>query len=62
VLCVVVIGGQGWGALEGDSIKWYDLAVAYIGVPVFALFYLGYKLSRGTTVVPLAEVDLGRDH
>jgi amino acid permease len=62
VLCVIVIGGQGWGALTNETIKWHDLAVAYIGVPVFLAFYLGYKYVRKTKVVPLTQVDLSRDY
>ena len=61
VLCATVIGGQGWGALTGETIKWHDLAMAYIGVPLFLASYLGYKFIRKTKRIPLSQVDISRE-
>jgi lysine-specific permease len=57
-LCTLIILGQNYTAFVEESIKWYDVAVAYVGIPVFLAFYLGYKYLRKTKVVPLLEVDL----
>ena len=61
ILCTIVIAGQNYGAFIGDTIKWYDVAVAYIGIPVFLAFYLGYKFTNNTKLVPLKEMDLSND-
>lgn len=60
-LCVIVIAGQNYEAFIGETIKWYDVAVAYVGIPVFLAIYLGYKYVKKTKVVPLNEVNLDPD-
>ncbi|MFM9280356.1 amino acid permease [Paenibacillus jiagnxiensis] len=58
VLCIIVIIGQGSGAFTGGQIDWAGLTAVYLGVPLFLLLWLGYKLIRRTHVIPLHEVDL----
>ncbi len=60
-ICIIVILGQNYGAFIGDEINWYDVAVSYIGIPVFILTYLGYKWAKGSKLIPLEEVDLSRE-
>lgn len=55
-LCLVVMGGQNFGAFVGGD--WYGALVTYISIPVFLCFYLWYKLKYKTRVIPLMEVDL----
>jgi lysine-specific permease len=58
VLCTLIILGQNYSAFVEENIKWYDVAVAYIGIPVFLVFYFGYKFVYKTKLIPLHEVDL----
>ena len=60
-ICIIVMLGQNYGAFIGDEINWYDIAVSYIGIPVFLLTYLGYKWVKGSELIPLEEVDLSRE-
>ena len=60
-LCLIIIAGQNYTAFMGESIDWYGVSVAYIGIPVFLAVYLWYKAKYKTKVVPLKEVDLTRD-
>jgi len=61
ILCVIIIAGQNYSAFTGDTIDWYGVSVAYIGLPIFFAVYLGYKYINKTKVVPLKEVNLDRD-
>ena len=60
-LCLIIIAGQNYTAFMGESIDWYGVSVAYIGLPVFFAVYLWYKAKHKTKVVPLKEVNLSRD-
>ena len=61
ILCVIIIAGQNYSAFTGETIDWYGVSVAYIGLPIFFAVYLGYKYINKTKVVPLKEVNLDRD-
>ena len=61
ILCVIIIAGQNYSAFTGDTIDWYGVSVAYIGLPIFFAVYLGYKYIKKTKLVPLKEVNLDRD-
>ncbi|MGX9708607.1 amino acid permease [Laceyella tengchongensis] len=54
-LCSIVIVGQNYQALLGQTIDWYGLLVSYIGIPVFLAFYLGYKWTKKTKLIPLEK-------
>ncbi|WP_332647634.1 amino acid permease [Lysinibacillus sp. 54212] len=58
IVCMIVILGQNYTAFTGDSIDWYGILVSYIGLPLFAILWLGYKLKHKTKIVPLQECDL----
>lgn len=59
ILCLIVIGGQNYSAFIGE-IDWYGIAVSYIGIPLFLIFWLGYKMKYKTKIVPLEECDVER--
>ncbi|MFC7441645.1 amino acid permease [Laceyella putida] len=59
-LCLIVIVGQNYQAILGESIDWYGLLVSYIGIPVFLAFYLGYKWVKKTKLIPLGECELDK--
>lgn len=56
-LCLVIIGGQNIRALLENDINWFEIAISYIGVPIFLALWLGYKFFRGTKVVKLEDCD-----
>lgn len=58
VVCMIVIIGQNYSAFLGGSIDWYGIAVSYIGIPLFLVLWIGYKIKHKTKVVPLEECDL----
>lgn len=58
IVCLIVIVGQNYTAFLGGSIDWYGVAVSYIGIPLFLVLWLGYKIKHKTKVVPLKECDL----
>lgn len=61
ILCVIIIAGQNYTAFMGDTIDWYGVSVAYIGLPIFFITYLWYKFKYHTKLIPLKEVNLDRD-
>ncbi|KIL37844.1 gamma-aminobutyrate permease [Gordoniibacillus kamchatkensis] len=57
VVCVLVMIGQGYAALSGGTIDWTGLIAAYIGLPIFAVVFLVYKIKHRTRIVPLDQCD-----
>ncbi len=57
-LCLFVMIGQGYSAVTGDAIDWKALLSSYIGLPLFAAFYFGYKLKHKTRLIPLKDCQL----
>jgi lysine-specific permease len=57
VICIIVIIGQNYSAFTGDSIDWNSVMVSYIGLPLFLILWLVYKLKHNSKVVPLKECD-----
>lgn len=45
VLCMIVTLGQDYSAFMSDTIDWKGVTATYIGIPIFALLWLGYKLK-----------------
>lgn len=61
VMCTVIIIGQGYSYIKPGSIDWQGLTASYIGIPLFVVLYMWYKVKHKTKVVPLHEVDLSYD-
>lgn len=57
-VCMIVVIGQNYAAFTGGTIDWYGILVSYIGLPLFALLWIGYKVKHKTKVVPLDKCDL----
>ncbi|MGE7768517.1 amino acid permease [Peribacillus sp. NPDC096540] len=55
---VVFIFGQTF--FYGDQISWAEILATYIGLPIFLLLWLGYKIIKKTKIVPLMECDFER--
>lgn len=58
LMCVIIIIGQGYSCIKPDGIDWQGLIASYIGIPLFIVLYVGYKIKHKTKVIPLTEVDL----
>jgi lysine-specific permease len=57
VLCLVIMLGQDYSAFAGKHIDWNSLVAAYIGIPLFLLFWLGYKWKHRQQLIPLSAID-----
>jgi lysine-specific permease len=56
IVCAIVIVFQGYGSfLSGGPIQWGNVIATYIGIPVFIVLWVLYKVIRKTRVVPLNE-------
>ncbi len=58
VLCLVITLGQNWEAFLQERIDWNGVIATYIGLPLFAAIWLGYRLVKGSRVVRYAEMDV----
>lgn len=61
VLCLVAMLGTNYGAFIGDKVDWYGIAVSYIGLPLFILGYIGYKVIKKSKIVRLQDADFSRE-
>ncbi|MBC1417506.1 amino acid permease [Listeria fleischmannii] len=59
VLCILVIIGQDYNSFLHpdftDAAWWQKIGISYIGLPIFFIFWLSYKLTKKTKMVPLEE-------
>jgi lysine-specific permease len=60
VLCTIVILGQNFPAFMGNEIDWYGILISYIGLPLFFLAFLGFKIVKRTKMTPLQEADFSK--
>jgi lysine-specific permease len=58
LMCIIIILGQGYSCIKPDGVDWQGLIASYIGIPLFVVLYVWYKIKHKTKVVPLDEVDL----
>ncbi|MFK2825279.1 amino acid permease [Bacillus sp. B190/17] len=62
ILCIFVILGQNLQAFTGGGIDWNGVLVSYIGLPLFLITWLIYKVKYKTKLIPLQDCDLRRKH
>ncbi|MCD7034060.1 amino acid permease [Metabacillus sp. GX 13764] len=55
VLCAIVILGQNYPAFTSGNVDWYGIAVSYIGLPLFLIVWLVYKVKTKSKLIPLKE-------
>ena len=58
IVCLIVVLGQNYAAFTGGTIDWYGVVVSYIGLPLFLVLWIGYKIKHKTKVVALKDADL----
>ncbi len=54
-LSVLVVAGQQFDAWVINKVNIDNLIGTYIGLPIFIVFYLGYKFYKRTKLIPLTE-------
>ncbi|WP_114046284.1 amino acid permease [Acidipropionibacterium virtanenii] len=57
-MCIVVVLGQGWGAISSGDVQ--GAVVAYVGIPVFLAIWFGHRLVTGAPRADLRTADLSR--
>ncbi|EHM8325696.1 TPA: amino acid permease [Listeria monocytogenes] len=59
VLCILVIVGQDYAAFlkpEFTNTAWWQkIGISYIGLPIFLVFWLSFKFTNKTKVIPLED-------
>ena len=53
-LCLIITLGQNYQAFLQDRIDWGGVVATYVGIPLFLLIWLGYRLVRGSRFVVTA--------
>ncbi|KGN01715.1 gamma-aminobutyrate permease [Clostridium novyi A str. 4570] len=61
IMCIIVILGQGFAYIKPEGIDWMGVIAAYIGIPIFLVLYLGYKIKHKTRVIELNDIDLNNE-
>ena len=56
-LCTFIILGQNFQAFIGGEIDWNGVFVSYIGLPLFLIVWLVYKVKHKTKLIPLKDCD-----
>ena len=57
ILCTIVIFGSNIWIFQADTFDWFTFITNYMTIPLFAIFYFGYKFVKKTKIVPLMECD-----
>lgn len=60
VLCLIITLGQNYEAFLQDTIDWQGVIATYIGLPLFFIIFLGYKVIKKTKWVKYEDMDFSR--
>lgn len=59
ILCILVIVGQDYAAFLKPEFTnpawWQKIGISYIGLPIFLVFWLSFKFTNKTKVIPLVD-------
>lgn len=58
VLCLIITLGQNYQAFTQDRIDWGGVVATYIGLPLFLLIWLGYRLVKGSRIVSYQDMQV----
>ncbi|MWP49327.1 amino acid permease [Gilliamella sp. Lep-s21] len=61
VLCLIITLGQNYEAFLQDTIDWNGVIATYIGIPLFLMIYLGYKIVKKTKWVKYEQMDFSKE-
>ncbi|WP_372008384.1 amino acid permease [Paenibacillus chitinolyticus] len=54
-VCIVVILGQNYSAISESGVDWAGMIASYIGIPLFLIVWIAYKVKKKTKVLRLEE-------
>ncbi|WP_213300651.1 amino acid permease [Paraburkholderia sacchari] len=57
-VCLVVMLGQDYQAFMANKIDWVSVLATYIGIPLFVLMWLGYRIVKKSHFMGYAEMDV----
>lgn len=57
IVCLIVVLGQNYSAFTNGTIDWSGVVVSYIGLPLFLILWIGYKIKHKTKLVKLTDCD-----
>lgn len=60
VLCLTITLGQNYEAFLQDTIDWNGVIATYVGIPLFFMIYLGYKIVKKTKWVKYKDMDFSQ--
>ncbi|POR51151.1 lysine:proton symporter (AAT family) [Paraburkholderia eburnea] len=58
VVCLVIMLGQDYQAFTSNKIDWASVLATYIGIPLFALMWLGYRIVKGSRFIRYDEMEI----
>lgn len=56
IFCLVITLGQNYQAFIEEPINWNNVIATYVGIPIFILIWLGYKLYHHSSIVRYEEM------
>ncbi len=57
ILCLIIIIGQGYSAFSSNGIDWKSMTASYIGLALFLIVWLVYKIKYKTKMIPLEKCE-----
>ena len=58
-MCVAIVLGQGYSYFDTTGpIQWGGVISSYIGLPIFIVPYIYYKIKHKTKLIKLEDADL----
>ena len=58
VLCMTITLGQNYQAFLQERIDWTGVVATYIGLRLFLVIWFGYRLVKGSRIVPYAKMQV----
>ncbi|WP_293765312.1 amino acid permease [uncultured Aquitalea sp.] len=62
VLCLLIMLGQNYAAFTAAKVDWNGVVATYLGIPLFVVLWLSYKMKHGTRMVKLEDIDYREYH
>lgn len=56
-LCIFIISGQNFQAFMGGVIGWNSVVIPYVGLLLFLIVWLVYKVEHKSKLIPLKDCD-----
>lgn len=57
VMSLMVMLGQNYSAFMSGTIDWYNISATYIGIPIFLIAWIGYRLIKGSKFIQYTEMN-----